>query len=107
MFNYERISEACKGLALGEVYNYGQIVHYVHQVTLISESSIVPSDYCYNKTNKGADGKRFTKWPRLFVYEDDDSYRYLGEGYQYNGKVTYASNGEEYGFWIDGKFKRK
>lgn len=103
MYNYEKIAESCKGLKLGEIYEYGQIVDHVHRLTGIKRKSIIPSDYCYNITNRGADGSKFKKWPRLFTYEDK-KYKYLGEGYCYNGIVKYVISNEEYGLWTDGVF---
>ena len=89
MFNYEKISEACKGLTVNEVYECSQIAAYVHQVTAINKDSIRPADYCYNITNKGANGARFITWPRLYTYEGKRHYKYLGEGNCYNGSEIF------------------
>lgn len=105
MLNYEKIAEACKGLIIDEVYESNKIVQHIITKTGINKESILPKDYCYNVTNKGADGKRFVTWPRLFKYEGNKLYRYLGEGYPYNGPVVYSKDNAIYGIWKDGKFK--
>lgn len=46
--------------------------------------SIIPSDYCYNRVNKGVD---FIKRPRLFAHVDHGVYECLGENYLYDGFV--------------------
>lgn len=105
MYNYEKIAEACKGLIIDKVYESSEILDYIIIITGINRDSIIPSDYCYNLTNKGADGIRFRTWPRLFKYEGDRSYRYLGEGYPYSGKVKYSKTNKIYGYWEDGVFE--
>lgn len=104
MYNYEKISEACKGLRINEIYESNEIVNHILMRTDVKEDSIRPKDYCYNVTNKGADGKRFITWPRLFEYVGEKSYRFLGEGYPYNGSVIYSKDNTIYGYWKDGKF---
>lgn len=44
-------------------------------------SSIIPSDYCYNRVNKGI---VFSKHSRLFAYVDRGVYKCLGTDYLYN-----------------------
>lgn len=106
MFNYEKIAEACKELTVGEIYDTAEIRQHILARTDVMEGSILPRDYCYNVTNKGADGNRFITWPRLFEHINKTSYRYLGEGYAYNGQVVYSVSNDIYGYWTDGKFER-
>ena len=64
--------------------------------------SIVPSDYCYNRYNKGL--KTF-EGPFLFEYVDINQYRILGENYKYTGNIIHKPKfGSEYivGQWNDG-----
>ena len=42
--------------------------------------SVIPSDYCYNKTNKGKVGKLVSF--NLFVQVKRGLYKYVGEGYK-------------------------
>ena len=65
-------------------------------------SSIIPSDYCYNRTNNGILNKNLI---RLFEYESRSVYRYLGEHYSYSGLLIHKpKNGTEnvVGEWING-----
>jgi hypothetical protein len=52
------------------------------------KSSILPSDYCYNRTNEGIN---FQTHLHLFLSLNDGSYVYLGPQFPYNGPV----------YWID------
>jgi len=48
------------------------------------EHSIIPSDYCYNHTNKGARPAR----DRIFLKVGRDQYNYVGRHYRYSGQVA-------------------
>ena len=61
-----------------------------------NRESVIPSDYCYNMTNKGI---KFSKRDRLFE-EIDGRYKYLGLGYQYVGKIFWKK--EPVGEWKTG-----
>ncbi len=49
-----------------------------------NSGSIIPSDYCYDRANKGID---FNKKPRLFAFLGDGMYECLGENYPFTGTV--------------------
>jgi 5-methylcytosine-specific restriction endonuclease McrBC GTP-binding regulatory subunit McrB len=71
------------------------------------KQSVLPSDRCYNKTNKGL---TFDKELHIFEdLKDEDKYMYLGEGNKYNGKIFFngvnSHKEQEVGEWIDGKSK--
>ncbi|MFU0800187.1 MAG: hypothetical protein ACFWUE_05930 [Xylanivirga thermophila] len=106
MYIYEKIAEACKELTIGGVYDVSEIKQLILAKTDVKEGNILPKDYCYNVTNKGADENKFIIWPRLFEYVKRGTYIYLGEGYPYNGQVVYAKDKDIYGHWTDGKFER-
>lgn len=86
-----------------------EVVDYVNSCYTdnIKYSSLLPSDYCYNRYNIGlAD---FENKDRLFEY-NDGSYRLLGEHYSFTGDVwRYPSDSdiEPYivGRWEKGKFE--
>lgn len=67
--------------------------------------SIIPSDYCYNRVNKGI---VFLKYPRLFVYAGRGVYECLGENYPYDGSVYARPKGSKsemiVGTWKNGVF---
>jgi hypothetical protein len=55
-----------------------------------NSGSIIPSDYCYNRANKGID---FEKKPRLLEYLGDGMYKCLGEHYPYDKPVYTREKG--------------
>ena len=68
-----------------------------------NSGSIIPSDYCYNRVNKGIE---FQKKPRLFKFLGDGMYECLGENYPYTGDVENASDGTVVGSWVNGVFQK-
>jgi|GEM_PF-1557915 len=72
-----------------------------------NRGSIIPSDYCYNRVNKGID---FHKKPRLFAFLGDGMYECLGENYPFTGAVYTREKGSknecEVGYWKDGVFSK-
>lgn len=70
-----------------------------------NSGSVIPSDYCYNRTNKGIE---FLKKPRLFAFLGDGMYECLGENYPFNGSVYANEKGSseevEVGTWENGVF---
>lgn len=66
-------------------------------------SSVMISDYCYNRTN---DGINFEQRPHLFKYLARNEYEFLGENYKYTGKIFHKPINRkirEYGEWISGR----
>ena len=45
-----------------------------------SQGCYIPSDYCYNKTNKGIN---YEKQPHYFLYLGRGKYQYKGKNYKY------------------------
>ena len=68
-----------------------------------NSGSIIPSDYCYNRVNKGIE---FHKKPRLFHFLGEGMYECLGENYLYTGDVENASDGTVVGSWENGVFQK-
>ena len=64
--------------------------------------SIIPSDYCYNRVNKGI---VFHNKPRLFILLGDGMYECLGDNYPYTGDVE-IYDGTVVGVWENGVFKK-
>lgn len=88
-------------ISLQEIYELLGVRFHTNQ------DSIRPSDYCYNRVNKGID---FFKWPRLFRYLGEGMYECLGENYPYTGDVYTREKGsktdEVVGTWKDGAFTK-
>ena len=55
-----------------------------------NRGSVIPSDYCYNRTNKGIE---FLKKPRLLCSLGDGMYECLGEDYPFNEPVYTCEKG--------------
>ncbi len=53
-------------------------------------TSVIPSDYCYNRLNNGIN---YEKYLHLFIYTDDKKYRYVGLNYPYTGKIKHKPRG--------------
>ncbi|WP_409422309.1 HNH endonuclease [Pseudaeromonas sp. ZJS20] len=68
-------------------------------MTKTNETSILPSDYCYNRTNNGA------RHVHLFSWENG-RYWCLGENYKYNGYIYRQPKGSTEllisGVWVNG-----
>lgn len=66
-----------------------------------NESSIIPSDFCYNRINKGS------REPQMFERTGNGKYKFLGVNYPYNGKIYARPKGSkediEVGLCINGK----
>lgn len=85
-------------LQKGHIYSRKQIETLVneryHNIT-----SILPSDYCYNRINKDTI-KDFEKRMHLFEYMERNKYKYIGENFPYTGKIEYLDSCV--GEWKDG-----
>ena len=68
-----------------------------------NSNSIIPSDYCYNRVNKGI---AFEKKPHLFRFLGDGIYECLGEGYPFTGDVENANDSIVVGSWENGVFRK-
>ena len=49
-----------------------------------SEECYIPSDYCYNRKNKGIN---YHKQPHYFLYLSRGKFKYVGKNYTYNGEI--------------------
>lgn len=93
------IDEQIKGIANEFAANFGTD----HVITLqelysilmkrygTKEGSIIPSDYCYNRVNKGITLKK----PTVFEFLGNGNYRCLGSDYPYNGNIYHKPKGQE------------
>ena len=92
---FREVVETFKDIPFGTEFNYSDVqnlvvARYPHRKE--KKDSIVPSDYCYNKTNNGI---KYGKWLRLFEYTENKTYRYLGLNYPYTGPITHQPKGKE------------
>lgn len=67
------------------------------------ESSVIPSDFCYNRTNSGIECPN----QPLFVQEGRGQYRFVGLCYPYKGAMFHKPHGQPervVGSWHEGDF---
>ena len=76
----DEVKETFKNTPIGEVFTTAQIKYKVHLHFGTNQSSVIPSDYCYNMTNKGKIGK--LEHFNLFIQLKRGLYKYVGENYQ-------------------------
>jgi hypothetical protein len=68
----------------------------------VNENSVIPSDYCYNRTNNGIE---FDK--HILLYVNRGVYQYIGLNCKYTGNISHQEKGEEeivVGEWNNGIF---
>jgi hypothetical protein len=72
--------------------NVGRIVSSSEVLEALKDetkaSSIILSDYCYNRKN---DGIKFDK--HIFQYIDHNRYKFLGENYPFTGLIIHKPKG--------------
>lgn len=88
----------------GEVFSTKEIKDRISKKYKINKNSIIPSDYCYNRINRGI---TFTQ--HFFIQLNRNEYYIAGENYQYDGRIYWKpkkSKKDIYvGNWDNGKFK--
>lgn len=102
---YQQIVEVCKGND-DKLFSSSEIKRLVHDKFGTNHSSIIPSDYCYNRFNAGIE---FTK--HIFDMIGRGEYKYLGENYPYTGLVLWyphkGKTAQVVGEWHEGVYKGK
>lgn len=103
---FEQIKKVMEGKKKDEFITSADLKSELKEKFEVNISSVLPSDYCYNRLN---DGISFKKETRLFEYLGRDKYRYLGENYPFTGKIyhrPYKSKTDYVvGSWVNGKFE--
>ncbi len=79
-----------KNTPINTVFSRAEIIHLVTSKYNRNPSSIIPSDYCYNRLNNGIN---YETYLHLFEYTDDKQYKYLGLNYPYTGKIIHKPKG--------------
>jgi hypothetical protein len=94
----DKIRTAFSGTPVGTLLSARQIIFKVTSAfPEVGKNSVLPADRCYNITNAGL---AYDYSFRIFEYLEQARYRYLGENYSYDGKVTWK--GEPCGSWTKG-----
>jgi hypothetical protein len=101
-----KVKNAFEETEVGTEFNWGEIIRKVISKHGGNRRSIIPSDYCYNRMNLGID---FENYLHIFEYLGKGLYKYLGENFNYNGKIYHKSKGgteEIIGEWENGVMTR-
>jgi len=97
---HDQIQKSLRGNLEPEL-TAGQIKDKVIEAFGGNPESIIPSDYCYNRENKGSNQHY------LFKYLGHNQYEYLGPNFRYNGDILSRPRGSnvdiKVGFWINGE----
>lgn len=99
---FDEVRKTFANEKIGTQFSRKEIVEIVHEKTNINRLSIIPSDYCYNRSNNGIN---FTNYLHLFRYDEKNSYTFLGENYQYSGEIMHKPKYEServIGVWVNG-----
>lgn len=99
---YSQIKDVFEGME-GRRFSTAEIKQAVAEKFGTNETSIIPSDYCYNRINKGIP---FSK--HLFIRLSPGEYKYVGEEFPYTGwiyqKSRTSKKEEIVGRWENGNF---
>lgn len=94
----DKIKNICEK---NEILTSKEIKNRVQNKYATNRDSIIPSDYCYNITNLGANEAHF------FIYLEHNKYHYVGEDYNYSGNIYHTPKGSKerqlVGVWENGK----
>jgi hypothetical protein len=85
---YEQIKELLKGKE-GNIVYLSKVKKELFEKYGTNASSIILSDYCYNRINKGIPFEK-----HIFEYQGHGTYRYLGENYPYAGFIYEKPQGK-------------
>lgn len=95
---YEQVIKVCKAHNQ-DYFSAKEIIDLVEQEFGRNRNSVIPSDYCYNRINKGID---FTKHIFVFV---EGKYKFVDTDFLYSGTICADGKKERVvGLWENGKF---
>ncbi len=86
----DMVADTFKDTPINTEFSRSEIVNFVTTKHNCNPTSVIPSDYCYNRLNKGIN---YEKHLHLFEYTDAKKYKYLGLNYPYTGKIVHKPRG--------------
>ena len=99
---YDQIIAVCTGhqnLTLTST----QIKNMVSERFGTDRNSVLPPDYCYNRTNEGINFKK-----HIFIMIEPEKFKYVGENYPYSGQIFSRPRGATVdlvaGEWENGQY---
>lgn len=103
----EKVEASFINIKIGREFKTQEIIDLIKFKYKINTSSIIPSDYCYNRMNIGKYNNDQLLDFNLFEYVKRGSYIYLGKNYSYNGVIKHKAKGSPsdvvVGKWVDGE----
>lgn len=100
----QEVIETFIDVEIGTILSSSEIKEMVYRKFGRNKSSVIPSDYCYNRYNFGIN---YDKILHLFEFLESGKYKYLGQAYPYNGKIFHKIKGSTnevvVGEVVDGK----
>ena len=88
---FDMVIDTFKNIPINTLFSRSEIINLVVSKHGCNPTSIIPSDYCYNRLNNGI---KYETYLHLFEYTDTKQYRYLGLNYSYNGKIIHKPKGK-------------
>lgn len=92
----EKVKQTLKD-HIGKTFSRSEIIDLVViRYPETKRNGVIPSDYCYNRCNKG-----IVFDFHILEYRGRNNYKVLGENYPYHGQILWKD--EVVGKWINGK----
>lgn len=105
--NLEKVRTAFIKESIGKEFSTKEIRDLIKSKYEINDSSIIPSDYCYNRMNIGKLQDSQLLDFHIFEYVKRGIYIFLGEKYPYDGVIHHKSKGSSaeliVGKWDNGE----
>lgn len=83
----EKVRDTFANCKKGTIFSTSEIIDLVMLKYGVNRGSIIPSDYCYNLTNKGKIDNPILADFKIFEWISRGKYKYLGENYPYTGLI--------------------
>lgn len=87
MTNIDKVKDTFAKHEIGTILSTSEIKDMVILKHGGNRGSIIPSDYCYNLTNKGKINDPILAKFNIFEWISRGKYKYLGENYPYTGLI--------------------
>ena len=106
----DEFRDAFKNILIGTVFSAKEIERMIKEKYGRTSGSIMPYSYCYNRWCTGiSEMDRLCIFEYIYDSDNDKTYKYLGEGYNYNGKVYHfpkSGSTKCIGEWLNGKYHK-
>ena len=86
----DKVIDTFKDTPINTELTRSEIIRRVTEKHECNPTSVIPSDYCYNRLNNGIN---YETYLHLFEYTDSKTYRHLGLNFPYTGKIIHKPKG--------------